>query len=434
MFALNTVQRSHRVLHSQDLMSIIGTYVVASEKENTQAFKETCRFWRHVYYTKLFNVASLPLDRRTILFKKLAGNAAALSMPPGSKMGLLHLDLVLSQTNDASSILHFIRAFQSKSCWVAVLQMALSETSNCCIRLLEMKYPTQSTTEYQENLTSFLFRLVLIEAPLTEIIAYLCGKLNQSSLETVYKYVLQKDKNRAHLLFPYMKVTLDMAYLYFYAFRDAVITRAELLCRALSRDLFVDHYIECIGIEFFPHRDADFCDAFLRIGAETDNFVKELFQFTDQHFGINRALIQRYIVLGFINPCTTDRYKFGTKGIGWKTIFEYASYVNDKLLFIFITRDPRFKPADHLNILALGPRVNMHRMSIDFLEHCKLDKEELELGLQLVNEGLAKSKKKELGGFATVISKLNKLIAKEGQRKRAKLIIKIDGKVVEPRR
>jgi hypothetical protein len=415
LFLPHTVIRDHKVFHNQDLMTIIGKYLMPVMK-NRGSFIRVCRLWRHVFYTRLIANSLFQLSVRKAIFSHACTDACVLFMDNVPKVPALMMDdirLILKSTRQSTAI-------------AELLWQLPRETIPSTLRIFYnlIASPVNfSTNRWLGGGTSFILEIACmvlqVDAVPESNLAGMLKFLGPDRLFSLFSYVCMEDPSRIHLLLPHIKIDVKEFICYVYSRRNRIDipSQFEAICRAFATDVYVDHYVGVLAeIHINPINMIKWIDIYLRIGSELPNFAVELFKSQSCH---SRTAINRFILMGYVNPWLGTKYKFDVNQ-GSMTIFQYATYAGNDEVYYYIVKDPRFKVREHLNILPFAIVRNRYMIAMKFLKECKLDKEELEEGLRLVLEAKAVSKRNDVSYFDKVIKKIEKKLSMIGSRKKVK--------------
>lgn len=442
-FLTKTMDRTHPVLHNNDLMKIIGT-IVCDTIPNRRAFIATCRHWRQIYYSSVTIVSLYHHDELLrYLMNKLYGNAFSLTYRNLSVFGLTELNSALGCMPNRMDVVNFLRPIRKSSeChnlnifWRALTdkyESFTTEFNNLCNRKMNQ-------VQFPLTIRKIILSLMHVDSAPADIISYLCGKLNQNHLNDIYEAVLRTPSLRIHLpiLFKYIIINIEHFTKYMTAYRNPAPTNVsaivnwhpidpsiyisfEDMCRSFLRDNHVDRYVSLLNNRQFPFSIESCWDTFLRVGAGADGFVTDLFM--EEPYDNSYDIIKRFLMLNLTNPCNTIRYKFYADDIRSRmTIFEYVNYYKHLDLCDSIVADSRFKVEEHMSVMAFGIINGKKRIAFQFIKCSGMNKEELELALKVMREAKEISRAQDKPSFDEVIRKLeNKIAEEEGSRKRIKL-------------
>lgn len=417
LFLPQTVIRNHKVLHNQDLMTIIGEKLMLTMNDRT-TFIRVCRLWRHVFYTRLIVNSPFQDSVRQAIFTHACIDACILFMqnvPKVSALTMKDIKLILKGTRQSTEI--------AKLLW-QLPRESISPSLRVLYNLIasSVDFLTKSWWAEQPHPILDIACLVLqIDDVPRDNLTGLMKLLGPNQLSRLFSYILAEDPSRIHLMLPYVKIDVKdfLLYMHYCVNRVDLLFQFEAICRAFARDVYVDHYVRALSEMHGNSVISRWIDTYVRVGSELPNFAVELFKSASYVAG---TAIKRFVIMGYVNPCSGTKYRFAlAKANGcYMTIFQYASYIGSNGLCDHIVNDPRFKARDHLEILPFAIIRNRYMIAIKFLKEQSLDKEELEEGLGLVLEARDASRRKNLAPFDTVIKKIEKKLSMIGSRKKVK--------------
>lgn len=411
-------QKTHIVLHNRDLMSVVGKYCVCDDV-NRRIFVSVCRLWRQVYYARLTS----SMNRQTLcifLMKNFCLDAFLLVFPLTS----IGMDCFTLQTLVESSL---PRQYPLSDVIIFLNHLPKDKICSCTRLLMESVFmdETRFLTEVEKNkykikiITNCAYIMILIGQRQT-ITRYFVNQLNQERLNQIYSALLRRVPRYANRLFDHSKASSQHLQM-FATFIDNNPTfeqEFEALCRAMIRNMTVYQYARSFynaPQNSFINR-TEYQDVFLRVGAEVENFVNELFV-PHRHYFQSR-LVERFIFLRLVDNRSTVRRKIVLVSIPKMTIFEYACHLGNESMIRMIKSSPEFRITEHIDVLVFMIKHKPSKAA-NFADSLDLDKNEIDLAIQTVSDAASVTKKKDLTCFDEVISVLEK--KSSTTRKRIKL-------------
>lgn len=458
-FSPDTMVRSHPVLHNQDIMKLIGKFVICQSSSvaggpiirmpgtHCNSFVSTCRLWRQVYYSKILR--SIPTAQwwglgrlERFLMSKLCIDAYLLVVPNPPPLILLSLqNTILGSIPSRDDLLHFLERMPAESLRgeVVLFRRILMAPTEEVIRqfdplsLRELSKGPNHVKSWLKAIGELVHSLTLVDGVSVDTIDYLCKKLSQEELDLIYFKLRFDHPTRIHIMFDHMLITRKHFEHYVRAFGrnpekpnveplHMVSSNFESLCQAVLRDNSIDDYLELVKRPF-PHHLEQCRQVFLRVGSSHPKFTEELFRCSMGDEGSHHnyhSLIKEFMMMGLVDVCTTIRYKFGFRKPASMTIFEYANFQNHRDLCSFIANQPHFSVRDHLSMVTFALRVNKMRIVKDFLGLYETEADDLEICVALVEDSKKASRRKNKAQFDEVLEQLRVHLFYTGPRKRAK--------------
>jgi len=413
--------KTHAVFHNRDIMSIIGKYCVYGDVDR-RTFVSVCRLWRQVYYARL--TESEKRQSLCIFLMKNFCLDAFLLVFPSSSMKVdcftsqILVESSLTRQNPLSDVIVFLHHLsRDKICPCTKLLMAsaiMDETR--FLGEMENKHKADDASVIIVN-CAYLMTLIGQRPNITR---HFINQLNQEQVDAIYSTLSAHVPRYANRLFDHSKASPQHMMIFSSFVKNNLTFESEFesLCRIMLRDMTVDQYVR----SFF---DADstfiykthYQDIFLRVGTELEKFVDELF--APQRHYLQVRLVERFILLGLVDNCSTVRRKMVLISIPKMTIFEYACYSGNETMMEMIKSSPEFRIDDHIGVLVFMIK-HKPRKAANLADSLDLDENEIDLAIQTVSDASGVTKKKDSTCFDEVISVLEKKKSSTA-RKRIKL-------------
>lgn len=401
------IVRTNKVLHNQDIMSIVGKYCVQDD-QNRRSFISVCRLWRQVYYSRLASPLIKPKCITNFLLSNFCVDAFVLLIPRSQfdfRMAIILAQSSLSRENQWVDVLLFLRQVPSYR------MNLISRMCREAIQMGEGKYFIDDMEKKFANIDIRFFRGIFYFVTFfnvhPRIKTYLASKLNSEQIDIIYQALLCQNLKYAPRIFGYVKIRPDhlrQFSIHTRCLSGGFSVEFEILCKAMIRDVTIGEYAKCYcdlegGLADFQ----DNMDIFLRVGAEVENFHTELFSLAPHHR--RERLVSRFIWLGLIDRCDTIRRKIVYVHLPKMTVFEYVGYIGDTQLLGSIQRDPKFQMRNHLTSIVFMIKYKPKKAP-EFIKSLNLDVEELDLAHQIVTDAQKVSKKKDFSCFDLVLQEL----------------------------
>ena len=438
LFLDATVNRTHRVFHNSGIMQYMAPFLI-TDIPSRNAFKLVCRIWRQVYYTRVLD-KRISIKGRESFYKfcgmNLCPNAYGLlsisDECPKFKCAyfykLMHhhpIPTVINWMKDIVQVRGNTYLKHSLSLFLQYIELS----EDAAMQRYTANYDTYRDNVHARDYCKFFVDcLISSESPPIRLLSAFASHLTvEDKIALLDTMIISTTINRAYNCLSFVDPTIDQFKLYIQ--KTSGLTRLgdttdirfsgglRRFCEKMASILTVQDYLSCVNL---PHQAA-YRDIILDAGRTMAGFEKTLFSSWNgnQHADAYQT-IERYIMLGHLNPASTDMYLFGKQSM---TLFQFAAYISSEKLLEFISKDPRFKMHEHMPIInLLIEKRNLNFLGSLIEQHIN-DYDDIMYVLRLFTEAKLKPGRKNSREFDRISGILTDKLYHVGPRKRIKLIM-----------